>query len=91
MFVKDTTRYNVGVYAFAFAFLVVVAFLRVAVVTGGIVARSSTWSPAVFRPLSSSATVLARDDVCIGRVARVGLAISLLVLVFAFTLPLATS
>ena len=37
-------------------------FLRVAVVTGGIVVRSSTWSPAVFRPVSSSSTVLARAD-----------------------------
>ena len=42
--------------AFAFAFLVVIAFLCVAVVTGGIVVGSSTWSPAVFRPISSSAS-----------------------------------
>ena len=73
-------------FAFPFAFLVVLAFLRVAVVTGGIVVRSSTWSPAVLRPMSSSATVLARVDVCR---ARVGRAISFLVLVFAFALPLA--
>ena len=73
-------------FAFPFAFLVVLAFLRVAVVTGGIVVRSSTSSPVIFRPMSSSATVLARVDV---GVARVGRAISFLVLVFAFALPLA--
>ena len=67
----------------------VLAFLRVAVVTGGIVVRSSTWSPAVLRPLSSSATFLARVDVCGARVGRAGRAISFLVLVFAFTLHLA--
>ena len=66
------------------AFLVVLAFLCVAVVTGGIIAGSSTWSPAVFRPVSSSATVLASVDVCIARVACVVRAISFLFLVFAF-------
>ena len=64
-------------------------FLRVAVVTGGIVVYSSTWSPAVLRPMSSSATVLARVDVCRARVGRAGRAISLLVVVFASVLPLA--
>ena len=74
-------------FAFPFAFLVTLAFC-VAVVTGGIVVRSSTWSPAVFRPMSSSAAVLARADVCRARVGRGGRAISFLVLVFAFTLLL---
>ena len=76
-------------FAFPFAFLVTLAFLRVAVVTGGIVVRSSTWSPAVLRPMSSSATVLARVDVCGARVGRTGRAMSFLVLVFAFALLLA--
>ena len=76
-------------FAFTFAFLVVLAFLRVAVVTGGIVVRSSTWYPAVFRPMSSSATVLARVDVCGARVGRAGRAISCLDWVFAFALALA--
>ena len=70
------------------AFLVVLAFLRVAVVSGGIVVRLSTWSPAVFPPMSSSATVLARVHVCRARVGRAGRATSFLVLVFAFTVPL---
>ena len=70
-------------------FLVTLAFLRVALVTGGIVVRSSTWSPAVFRPMSSSATVLARVDVCRARLGRVGRAISSLVLVFTVALHLA--
>ena len=102
MFVKDTTLlklrlklclsrlirlHNVHVLAFAFAFLVTLAFVRVAVVTGGIVVCSSTWSPAVLRPMSSSAAVLAHVDVCRARVGRAGRAISFLVLVFAFTLP----
>ena len=52
--------HNVHLFAFAFPFLVVLAFLCVVVVTGGIVVGSSTWSPAIFRPMSSSATVLAR-------------------------------
>ena len=64
------------------------AFLRVAVVTDGFVVCSSTWSPAVLRPMSSSATVLARVDVCIARVACVVRASSSLVLVFPFALPL---
>ena len=75
-------------FAFTFAFLEVLAFLRVAVVSGGLVVRSSTWSPAVFRPISSSATVLARVDVCIVRVACVACAICFLVLVFALAPPL---
>ena len=66
----------------------VLAFLCVAVVTGGVVVRSSIWSPAVFRPMSRSATVLARVDVCIARVACIVRAISFLVLVFDFA-PLA--
>ena len=66
---------NVHVFAYPFAFLLTLAFLRVAVVTGGIVVRS-TWSPAVFRPMSSSATVLARVDVCRARVGRADRAIS---------------
>ena len=64
----------------------VLAFLCVIVVTGGIVVSSSTWSPA--GPMSSSATVLVRVDVCIAHVACVVRAISFLVLVFAFALPL---
>ena len=75
-------------FAFPFALLVTLAFLRVALVTGGVAVRSSTWSPAVFRPMSSAATVFARIDVCIARVACVVSAISFLVLVFAFALPL---
>ena len=43
-------------------------------------------SPAVFRPLSRFATVLARVDVCRDRVGRAGRAISSLVLVFTFAL-----
>ena len=96
VFVKNTTRLNLfrkagsfprpRVFAFAFAFLVVLAVLCVAVVTGGIVVRSSTWSPAVCRPMSSSASVQARVDVCLDCVVRVGRAISFLVLVFAFDL-----
>ena len=62
-------------FAFLFAFLVALAYLRVAVVTGGIVVRSSTWSVAVFRPVSSSATVFARVGVCRARVGRAGRAI----------------
>ena len=76
-------------FAFPFACLVTLAFLRVAVVTDGFVVRSSTWSPAVLRPMFSSATVLARADVCRARVAcavRAVRAISFLVLVFAFAL-----
>ena len=38
--------------------------------------------------MPSSATVLARVDVCRARVGRAGRAISFLLLVFAFTLPL---
>ena len=67
--------HSVHVFALAFAFLVV---LYVAVVAGGIVVCSSTWSPAVLRPMSSSATVLARVDVCRDRVGRAGRAISFL-------------
>ena len=80
-------------FAFTFAFLVVPAFLRVAVVTG-VTCRtllhlvSSSLSPNVqFCP------VLARVDVCrarVGRVGRLGRAISFLDLVclpLPFTLP----
>ena len=49
---------------------------------GGIVIRSSTGIPTVFRPVSSSATVLARVDVCRARVVRAGRANSSLVFVF---------
>ena len=71
---------------FAFCLACGSCLSAVAVVTGGIVVCSSTWSPAVFRPMSSSATVRARLDV---GVACVACAISFLVLVFAFALPLA--
>ena len=64
-------------------------FLRVAVVTGGIVVCSSTWSPAVLRPMSTSATVLARVDVCRAHVGRARRAISFLDVVFACALLLA--
>ena len=63
--------------------------MRVAVVTGGFLVRSSTWSPAVLCPMSGSATVLARVDVCRARVGRAGRATSFLVVVFAFALHLA--
>ena len=65
------------------------AFLRVAVTSGGTVIRSSTRSPAVLRPVSSHATVLARVDVCRAGVGRAGRAISSLVEVFALALSLA--
>ena len=68
--------------AFPFAFLVTLAFAGISV--GGIVIRSSTGIPAVFRPMSRFATVLARVDVCRACVGRVGRAISSLVLVFTF-------
>ena len=79
--------HSVHVFAFTFAFLVDIAFLRVPVITCGIVVHSSTWSPAVFRPMSSSATVLARVVVCRARVGRAARAISspVLVLTFAFS------
>ena len=93
VFVKDTTRLRVFQKADSFPqrprvcfSLWTLAFLRVAVVTGGIVECSSTWSPAVLRPMSSSATFLARVDVCrarVGRAGRAGREISLLVVVFA--------
>ena len=70
------------------AFLVTLAFPRVAVVTGGIVVCSSTWSPAILRQMSSSAKVLARVDVCRARVGRAGRAIFFRVVGFAFTFPL---
>ena len=59
------------------------AFASISV--GGIVIRSSTGIPAVFRPMSRFATSLARVDVC---KARVGRAISSLMLVFTFALSL---
>ena len=92
MFVKDTALLRLlrKTDSFPQRPTVVLAFLCVVVVIiGGIVVRSSTWSPAVLRPMSSSATVLARVDVRIACVARVGRAISFLVLVFAFARPLA--
>ena len=80
-------------FAFTFAFLVVLAFLRVALVTGGIVVRSSTLVSSSLSPsvqyCHSSATILARVDVCRDRVGSAGRAISFLDLVFAFALSLA--
>ena len=71
-------------FVFIFACLVIIAFLRVVDATGGIVVRSSTCSPAIFHPISSSATVLAREEACRARIGRAGRAISFLALVFAF-------
>ena len=70
--------------AFHFAFLVTVtlAFLRVAVVACGSIVRSSTGSPKVFRPMISSASVLARVDVCRARVGRAGRTVFSLVVGF---------
>ena len=62
--------------------------LSLCVVTCGSVVRSSTGSPTVFRPMSSSATVLARVDVCRARVGRAGRTVSFLVVGFAFSLSL---
>ena len=76
---------NVHVFAFPFACVCTLAFASVSV--GGIVIRSSTGIPAVFRPMSRFATILAilaRVDVCRARVGRAGRAISSLVLVFTF-------
>ena len=61
-------------FAFPFAFVFTLAFARISV--GGIVVRSSPGVPAVFRPMSRFATVLARVDVCRARVGRAGRAIS---------------
>ena len=75
-------------FAIPFACLFTLAFASISV--GGIVMRSSTGIPAVFRPMSRFATVLARVDVCGARVGRAGRAISSLVLVFylcPFDLP----
>ena len=57
-------------------FLWFLPFLCVAVVTGGIVVGSSTLSPALFRPMTNYATILARVDVCSARVSSAGRAIS---------------
>ena len=73
--------------AFPFASPVSLAFLRVAV-TGGIVVCSSTKSPTVFRPMSMSATVLARVDICSARVGRAGRTVPFLVVGFVFPFPL---
>ena len=70
-------------FAFPFACVFTLAFASISV--GGIVARSSTGIPAVFCPMSRFATVLAHVDVCR---ARVGRAISSLVLVFTIALSL---
>ena len=64
---------NVDVFAFA------------SISEGKIVLRSSTGIPAVFRPMSRFATILARVDVCR---ARVGRAIFSLMLVFTFAFSL---
>ena len=73
-------------FAFPFACVFTLAFASMSV--GGIVIRSSTGIPAVFRPLSRFATVLARVDVCGARVGRARRAISSLVLVFSFAFSL---
>ena len=67
-------------FAFPVACVFTLAFASIS--EGGIVIRSSTRIPAVFRPMSRFATVLARVDVCRARVGRAGRAISSLVLVF---------
>ena len=58
-------------FAFPFTCVFTLAFASMSV--GGIVVRSSTGIPAVFRPLSRFATVLARVNVCRARVGRAGL------------------
>ena len=73
-------------FAFPVACVFTLAFASIS--EGGIVIRSSTRIPAVFRPMSTFATVLARVDVCRARVGRAGRAISSLVLVFTFALSL---
>ena len=73
---------NVHVFAFPFTCVLTLAFASISV--GGIVIRSSTKVPAVFRPMSRFATILARVDVCRARVGGAGRAISSLVLVFTF-------
>ena len=73
-------------FAFPFACVFTLAFASIP--EGGIVIRSFTGIPAVFRPMSRFATVLARVDVCRARVGRAGRAISSLVLVFTFALSL---
>ena len=70
-------------FAFPFTCVFTLAFASISV--GGIVIRSSTGIPAVFRPMSRFATILARVDVC---GARVGRAISSLMLVFTFAFSL---
>ena len=73
-------------FAFPYTCVFTLAFASISV--GGIVVRSSTGIPAVFRPLSSSDTVLASVDVCRAPVGRAARAISspALVLTFAFSL-----
>ena len=66
--------------AVPFSCVFTLAFASISV--SGIVVCSSTGSPTVFRPMASSATVLARVDVRRARVGRAGRAISSLVLVF---------
>ena len=70
--------------AFPFACVFTLVFASISV--GGIVTRSSTGIPAIFRPMSRFATVFARVDVCRTRVGRAGRAMSSLVLVFTFAL-----
>ena len=53
-----------------------------------VIVRSSTGPPTVFHPMSSSATVLARVDVCRDRVGRASRTVSFLVVGFAFPLRL---
>ena len=79
--------------AFPFSFLVTVTlpFLRVVVVTSGGIVRSSIGSPTVVHPMSSSATILARVDVCRARVGRAGRTDSFLMVEFAFHLLLTFS
>ena len=74
-------------FAFPFTCVFTLAFGSISV--GGIVIRSSTGIPAVFRPMTRFAKILARVDVCRARVGRAGRAISCLVLVLPspFLLP----
>ena len=80
---KDTTG------CLCIALLVAIAFVCKTVVTVAVVVCSSTWYPAIFHPMSRSATVLARVGVSIARLALVACASSFLVLEFAFPLPCA--
>ena len=72
-------------FAFPFACVFTLAFASISV--GGIVTRSSTGIPSIFRPMSRLAKVLARVDVC-SRAGRAGRAISSQILIFTSAISL---